>query len=194
MYSAFEGLDGCGKTTQIKMLKEYKFNNVTFIREPFYFNKEIKKCLLNVNYTNPAAHTLLFLACHAEAFSQWPKTSHVISDRSIYSSLAYTFGYNGNLYEKAKNILRMLNIDNYPQIVFYLKMPVTEMNRRFKYRNKEKDLLEQKDNSYFVRVNKMFNALAETGTKETKWVTIDARKSPNIIHKEIMRTLAKELL
>lgn len=195
MYIAFEGLDGCGKTTQIDLLKAYHFKNVSFVREPFYFNKEIRKCLLDVNYTNPAAHTLLFLACHAEAVSRWPKTTHIISDRSIYSSLAYTFGYNANLCEKTKNILRMLNMDNYPQIVFYLKMPVTEMERRFKWRNQGKNHIETKDESYFKRVNKFYNYIEESvELRYTKWITLDARLKPKDIHNKVMSYLAKEIL
>ena len=195
MYIAFEGLDGCGKTTQIDLLKAYHFKNVSFVREPFYFNKEIRKCLLDVNYTNPAAHTLLFLACHAEAVSRWPKTTHVISDRSIYSSLAYTFGYNANLCEKTKNILRMLNMDNYPQIVFYLKMPVTEMERRFKWRNQGKNNIETKDENYFKRVNKFYNYIEDNvELRYTKWITLDARLKPKDIHTKVMSYLAKEVL
>ena len=194
MLIAFEGLDGCGKSTQIRMLQKYKMKDVLFTKEPFYFNNEIRHCLLHTRYASPAAHTLLFLACHAEALARIPKAKYVISDRSLYSSLAYTYGYNGNLLEKTKNMLRMLKIDTYPDIVFYLKMPVAMMYQRHKERGVPKDRIEKKDTSYFNRVASSFDNMSASPENGTRWIVIDASKPPSTIHDIVMKTLAKEIV
>ena len=193
MFIAFDGLDGCGKTTQIDMLKALNFKDVTFIKEPYHFNAAIKKCLYETEFISPVAHTFLFLACHAEAYAKWPKTKYIISDRSLYSTLAYTYGYNGDLANKVYNTLRMYTIDNFPQIIFYLKMPVPTIDDRLKYR-KTKDKIESKNTKYFYRVNSFFNKLSEEPSNISKWIILDARQPPKIIHKRVMEVLAKEIL
>ena len=44
MYIAFEGIDGCGKTTQLENLKN-RFKNTWFTAEPYYYSKAVKPLL-----------------------------------------------------------------------------------------------------------------------------------------------------
>lgn len=193
MYIAIEGIDGSGKSTQIEMLKQEKFLDTLFIREPYYFSPEIKKLLLNQKYANPAAHTLLFLASHAELYTKYLKQtdkSNIISDRSLYSTLAYTYGYNRDLAKKTKNILRMLNMEKYPDIVIYLQCSVYDMQERLK--GKTKDNIEKKSINYFKRILTSYHNLIRDST--SKWYVLNAMDPEEKIHKNIMNILNKENL
>ena len=193
MYIAIEGIDGSGKSTQIEMLKQEKFPDTLFVREPYYFSPEIKKLLLNQKYANPAAHTLLFLASHAELYTKYLKQtdkSNIISDRSLYSTLAYTYGYNRDLAKKTKNILRMLNMEKYPDIVIYLQCSVYDMQERLK--DKTKDNIEKKSINYFKRILTSYHNLIRDST--SKWYVLNAMDPEEKIHKNIMDILNKENL
>ena len=193
MYIAIEGIDGSGKSTQIEMLKQKKFPNTLFVREPYYFSPEIKKLLLNQKYANPAAHTLLFLASHAELYTKYlnqTDKSNIISDRSLYSTLAYTYGYNYDLAKKTKNILRMLNMEKYPDIVIYLQCSILDMQERLK--GKIKDNIEKKSINYFKRILTSYHNLIRDST--SKWYVINAMEPAEQIHTKIMDILIKEKL
>ena len=67
-FISFEGIDGSGKTTQIKLLSKYldvnNFKNI-IIREPGYTNisESIRKILLDDrNIISTSTETLLFLS------------------------------------------------------------------------------------------------------------------------------------
>lgn len=192
MYIAFEGIDGCGKTTQIEMMKALNLSNIAYIKEPYYFNDAIKNLLINRRYASPAAHSLLFMAAHAELVAKWPKAQHVISDRSIYSSLAYTYGYNGNLAQKVRSIMKITNTLTYPDIVFYFKISIPVLESRLS-RRKGKDKIESLSFSYYYRVQKFYNEASQEPGK-SKWIVLDATKKPKALHKDIMKHLATEIL
>ena len=67
MFIVFEGLDGCGKTTQIELLeknlRENGFNNIKLIREPGSTEvaEKIRELLL-YNKLNNIQQLFLFLA------------------------------------------------------------------------------------------------------------------------------------
>jgi len=189
MYIAFEGIDGCGKTTQLENLKN-RFKNTWFTAEPYYYSKAVKPLLKHFKYQNPAAHNLLFLACHAEYVTR--QLSHklksgvnIISDRSVLSSLAYSYGINGNLMTKMKNAYRMFNVDTYPDIAIYLKLEPEKMEQRLD----RKDSIESMPLEYFKRVNEGYEKLMADKTIPTKWIVIDASKPRKEILEEILSKL-----
>ncbi len=63
MYILFEGVDTCGKTTQIELISQ-KFQNVIVTREPggTEFGKKIRKIALHENIASKRAELLLFLS------------------------------------------------------------------------------------------------------------------------------------
>jgi dTMP kinase len=65
-FISFEGIDGCGKTTQIKFLKEYllkKGYNILVLREPGGTNvgEKVRDILLDkYNFISPVTEMLLY--------------------------------------------------------------------------------------------------------------------------------------
>ena len=101
IFITFEGIDGCGKSTQCEMLKEYlKDNNKDFIfvREPggTVIGERIREILLDKKNTQMTARTelLLFEAARAQITDEVIKPALeegkiVLCDRFFDSSSAY---------------------------------------------------------------------------------------------------------
>lgn len=181
MYIALEGLDGSGKTTQIELLKK-KLEDYKFIKEPYYFNKELKELLLYKRYRNPVSQILLFLAAHAELHTKEMSNDNIISDRSLYSTLAYAYGYNGNLMQKVISAIRMFSINRYPDVVIFLSGShgISE----------EPDAIESMPKAYFQRVRDAYDILYKKPW--SKWYMVNGLQDKQKVHKEIVNILKKE--
>ena len=104
LFISFEGIDGCGKSTQVKLLKdkmESEGRKVELVREPggLKISEEIRKILLNpensaMNYETEA---LLMTASRAQLTEEVirplrAKGFFVLADRFSDSTLAYQGG------------------------------------------------------------------------------------------------------
>ena len=101
MYIVLEGIDGAGKSTQIKMLKEWLESNgltVETIVEPtdLEVGKLIRKLLTRSDATSETMQKTLGLLFAADRLILMDRIEQlekdnivVISDRSFYSSLSY---------------------------------------------------------------------------------------------------------
>lgn len=100
MFISFEGLDGCGKTTQAAMLAdalELEGRTVVRVREPggTPTGERIRELLLDPTATiGSAAEALLYAAARAQLVDQVIRPAlgrgeTVVADRFIDSSLAY---------------------------------------------------------------------------------------------------------
>ena len=101
MFITFEGIDGCGKTTQVELLKK-ELNNrrLEFIsvREPgsTQISEQIRQILLNPDNIKitPETEALLFASARAQIVKDKIKPAMnenkiVICDRFIDSTIAY---------------------------------------------------------------------------------------------------------
>jgi dTMP kinase len=100
MFISFEGLDGCGKTTQAAMLAdalELEGSEVVRVREPggTGIGERVRELLLDpAAVIAPAAEALLYAAARAQLVDQviapaLARGATVVADRFIDSSLAY---------------------------------------------------------------------------------------------------------
>ena len=124
MYIVFEGIDGAGKSTQIKLLKEWLENNgleVETIVEPTdsEVGKLIRKILQRPDATTDRVQKTLGLLFAADRMLIMDKLADekkvVISDRSFISSLAYQEPADWisvlNKYAKKPDLLLLLDLD-----------------------------------------------------------------------------------
>ncbi|HQN27756.1 MAG TPA: dTMP kinase, partial [Mesotoga sp.] len=100
MFICFEGIDGSGKTTQIKLLQEYlsqlRVEHI-IVREPggTKAGEEIRNILLHSDFRlQPESELLLFMAARAQIVREvirpaLEKGLVVLADRFMDSSLAY---------------------------------------------------------------------------------------------------------
>jgi len=206
MFIVLEGLDKSGKTTQAKLLSSYlkQFNyNVLLLKDPFDQGVagEIRKIILNYsqdpNGIMSRTETLLFNAARAQMVQAHiiphlllSLNNVVVCDRFILSTLAYQVYGNSN-FKDEQNILNIIQYainDTYPDITIFLDIPPKEIYARRKdnsYDNIEKRGLEYMEKVYagYQHYMTRYNVF-----------TVDARKSIDTIHRNIIEIIRKKSL
>ena len=200
-FIVLEGIDGCGKTTQINELSKWLpksgliDKNATLIktREPggSILGREIRDMILNTTKSNsPSILTelLLYSADRAEHISKiiLPALQNgdwIISDRFSGSTLAYQ-GYGReisiDIIKKLENIV-CHNIK--PDLTFFLEISPEESIRR--RRNKVADRIESEGFEFLEKVNHGFKLIA----LENNWEIIKASEDLNSISHQIQTSL-----
>ena len=99
MFISFEGLDGCGKTTQVELLEAYlETKEIEFVatREPggTVLGEQLREIVLHGDKISPWAEVAIFAAARAELVEEvvepaLERGAIVISDRFVDSSLVY---------------------------------------------------------------------------------------------------------
>ena len=194
MLITFEGIDGCGKSTQIELLKSYlkdKLLACHVFREPggTELSEKVRNLLLHDGlHMDPVTEMLLFSSARSELISEkviplLRDGKIVILDRFYDSTTAYQ-GYGRSSLE-IEHIHTLNSIASHgvvPDITFYLKITPEEASIRTK--GSEKDRMEKSGSEFFEKVCKGYDILAE---KEDRFVTIDATLSQEDIHTLILK-------
>ena len=200
-FIVFEGIDGCGKTTQIDELSKWlpnsglmnKESKLIKTREPggSLLGKKLRKLILDNNENNAPsslAELLLYAADRAEHVSKIisPALSNndwVISDRFSDSTLAYQ-GYGRNINLKIiKDIESIVCQGAYPDLTFFLEISPEESILRRK--NEIPDRIEAEGIKFLEKVNEGFKLIA----KEKNWQIISASQNIQAISNQIKETL-----
>ena len=117
------------------------------------------------------------------------KAGHVVSDRSVYSSLAYQgYGRPQDLDE-----LRRLNDwaigGLWPELVVYIEVPTALLLERLKKR--ELDRFEREDGEFFKRVADGFSQMAAQDPQ--RWLIIDGTPAKDDLEKIIAAAVNERL-
>ena len=159
----FEGIEGSGKTTQIKNVKSYlRRNKIKFIslREPggSKLAEKLRKIILNSKSNfHPFTDLLLYIAARNENINSIIKKNYkkkvILIDRFIYSTIAYQhYGMNQNL-----NIINKLNnhiLGNIkPDLIFLHTVKILQLKRRIQKR-KKKNRYDKFDTKFYDKVQK----------------------------------------
>lgn len=189
VYIAFEGIDGSGKTCQslrlTRRLREIGYN-VVYVREPW--NDSLKMFLYKYSL-EPDVETYVFavdriILQREIVIKALSEGSIVVSDRSVYASLAYQ-GARGLPLEY---ILFVNRVVKPPDIVVLLDLPVDIALKRISGRVKTR--FEEKE--YLLRVRELYLKLPEV-FKNTLFIVVDASKSISEVEMDIWRKLAPVL-
>ena len=203
-FIVLEGIDGCGKTTQINELSKWlpesglinKNANIIKTREPggSILGKEIRDIILNNNKSNPPsilAELLLYSADRAEHISKviMPalQSGHwIISDRFSASTLAYQ-GYGREIsIDTIKKLENIVCQNIRPDLTFFLEISPEESIVRRK--NKVADRIEAEGLEFLKKVNDGFKLIA----LENNWEIIEASDDLNLISQQIQTLLLKK--
>ena len=200
-FIVIEGIDGCGKTTQIDELSKWlpnsglikKGSKLITTREPggSLLGKKLRGLILENNENNKPsslAELLLYSADRAEHVSKiispaLNNNDWVISDRFSDSTLAYQgYGRNINL-EIIKNIETIVCQGEYPDLTFFLEISAEESILRRK--NQIPDRIESEGIRFLEKVNDGFKKIA----KEKNWEVISASQNIKTISNQIKEIL-----
>ena len=193
LFITFEGIDGCGKSTQLSLLKEeFVKEGVEFIevREPggTAVGEKIRTILLDKKNDSMTrmAELLLFEAARAQITEEvivpaLERGVTVICDRFYDSTSAYQ-GYANKMGRDLTDFLnhKATNATS-PDITFLLDIdPMTAYERRSG--RGEEDRIELLGLSYQEKVREGYLELAKS---EERIMVIDASAAPDVIFKEI---------
>lgn len=193
-----EGLDGCGKTTQLNNIADYfekKGREVILTREPggTKLGEKIREILLDVDNTgmNSVAELMLYAAARAQIVSELiiPAVEQgkiVICDRFVDSSIAYQ-GYGRKLGAKIVEGINSYALQGCkPDITFFFDVSPQEIAKR-KTMKEKPDRLEAEKIDFHERVYNGYLKLAEANKERI--VVIDARQEIDEIFKDVKSCL-----
>lgn len=170
-FITFEGTDGSGKTTQIKLLEEYLKNKgyeVVFTREPggTKVSELIRDIILDPENTeiNPLTEMILYSASRAQLVAQVIKPAIkagkiIICDRFIDSSYAYQ-GYGRGIDLKMIAEVNRVAVDGVsPDVTFFMDVnPEIAIKRRIN--ESDADRIEQEKIDFHRRVYEGYKKMA----------------------------------
>lgn len=175
-YIVLEGLEGCGKSTHTKRLGEHL--NAVITREPggTRIGSLLRAILADTENTDLDRRTeaLLMAADRAQHMAEviqpaLQRGQHVVSDRSIYSTLAYQ-GYGRQLGTSDLLTISTWALNNrLPDMVIYIDVPTDVLNERLAKR--DLDRFEREGPEFFARIAQGFTEL-RTGDPD-RWIVID---------------------
>ncbi|MBW7887601.1 MAG: dTMP kinase [Bacteroidetes bacterium] len=197
MFISFEGIDCCGKTTQVKLLTEQlteKSIDYLLLREPggTIISEEIRTILLDAKNKNMTQITelLLFSASRAQLVSEvikpaLQKNSLVLCDRYVDSTTVYQGYGRGLTLGAVKTINRVATFDVKPDKTFFLDITVKEMESRQALSNVKKDRMELNNDEFYSRVREGYLEVANE--EPERFVVIDGKQSIETIREIIWK-------
>jgi dTMP kinase len=195
-YIALEGAEGCGKSTQVVWLAQDLDAVATREQGGTPIGSLIRGILLDPAHTtlDHRAEALLNAADRAQHLAEVVLPAlgagrHVVSDRSVYSTLAYQ-GY-GRRLPLAE--LRQLNDwaiqSRWPDLAILLRVDPDRLAERTAQRRK--DRLERESAAFHRRIRAGFDALAEA--EPQRWAVVDGNATPAVVRRRIRRVVRDRL-
>lgn len=189
VYIAFEGIEGCGKSTQALALADRlrkAGHSVVSTRETggTAIGARVRDILHDPMNTHldSIAEALLIAGDRAQHRAEvltpaFESGHHVVSDRSVHSTIAYQ-GYGRQL---PLDMVRAVNDwalqGRWPDLVILLDMSHDEAMSRL--RSRDLDRFEREDESFFLRVRDGFQQMAAADPQ--RWTSIDGSRSSDEI-------------
>ena len=199
LFITFEGTDGCGKTTQIELLKRYleeKGYKVVLTREPGAkgLGEKLREILLNYDGdVSSNCESFLFLADRAQHIDMLIKPAIergevVLCDRHTDSTVAYQ-GYGRGL---DLNQIKMLNdiATNgvKPDMTFVFDIDIETAQKRV---GKTKDRMESAGIEFFKRVKQGYLEIAKSEPERVK--VLDATQTIETIANQVKEYIDTKL-
>jgi dTMP kinase len=203
MFITFEGPDGSGKTTQIRLLAERlraEGCDFLFTREPggTAIGEKIRDLLHDLNNTamQPQAEILLYAAARAQLVGEKIKPhlaagGLVLCDRYADSTLAYQ-GYGHGLdLEKLRPILNFATQGLQPDLTLLFDLDPEEGLRRRLANRAEWNRLDDYALEFHQRVRQGYLALMKA--EPARWVRLDAAQDEGVLAGEVWKVVRGKL-
>ena len=198
-FLSLEGIEGSGKTTQIKHLEKIltdKGFSVLTLREPggTEFGEKLREAILQSKTPlHPIAECHLFLASRAQLlyekilpFLLIPK-SVVILDRYIDSTMAYQGKARHLGLETVLEMHRNDPLNLLPHRTYFLDITLEISQERQTKRGQAKDYFESEKNEFYANLIDGYKEMAKNFPERI--LTIDASKT----QEEVSKIMAKDL-
>jgi dTMP kinase len=200
-FITFEGSEGCGKSTQSRMLYDYlksEGKKVIYLREPgaTKVSEKIRDILLDAknDLMLPECEMLLYMAARSQIVGEiikprLEKGFIVICDRFLDSTIAYQ-GYGlGMDVGFIKRVGKFATLNLKPNLTIFLDLPVSS---GLVHRDGNKDRIEKRSLAYHLRVRKGYLSLAHQEAKRIKIVKVE--KSKELTQSKVRELVSKYVI
>ena len=190
---SFEGIEGVGKSTQIKLLNEYlgsKGFKTEILREPgsTVTGEMIREILLNSKESlSSESELLLMFAARAQLIHEKvvnSKSDIILFDRFYDASIAYQGAGRGLSIDFIENLIDFSKCPS-PLITFLLDISVKEGFAR--KAEDIKDRIESSGDTFFEKVREGYISLSKLYPERIK--LINANNSVEKIHQDILKEI-----
>ena len=205
LFITFEGPEGSGKTTQIRLLAAALTANgysILVTREPggTVIGNAIRSLLLDPQHAemgeqmNERAEALLFNAARAQLVSQviHPALAAgqiVLCDRFVDSTFAYQGYGRGQALLPLRQLATFATNGLTPTLTFYLDIDSASGLKR--KQGEEWNRMEEETLAFHERVRQGYHVLA--GEEPTRWSLIDATQPIEIVHQTILNQVLEKI-
>jgi len=200
-FITFEGIEGCGKSTQSKLLSDYLNSagyDVLMTREPGGppISEKIRDILLANEHHKmlPETELLLYMASRAQHTGEWimPALNEgkiVICDRYSDSSIAYQGGGRDLDLDMIRGIIRFATFGLVPDLTFLIDIPAEVGIERIK--QKAPDRIESEAIAFHRKVRNVFINVAKQETD--RYIIINGNDDITSIQSQIREITVRRL-
>ena len=197
-FITFEGVDGCGKSTQaeklVDKLSEIEISAVT-VREPGGdpISESIRKLLLHAEESmSDRAEALLMISSRAQLtdkviLPQIINGKWVVADRYADSTLAYQGGGRGLSVSALEEINNFGTYTLKPDITFFIDLSVEKANERMSV---SRDRIEKEGPNFQERVRDQYLAL--NAKEPNRVILIDGEQSIDKVFEDIWNAMQEK--
>ena len=200
MFITFEGIEGSGKSTQIRMLKEAllaKQHEVIVLREPggTILGEKVREAFLEKTIEKISVETETFLLYasrkHLDQNLLKPSLASkkfVICDRYYDATEAYQCYGKGLSREFFQSLNKICNLSK-PEITFYID--ITSEISKERISNRERDRMEAEEVDFFNKVREGYQKITEENIERIYKINgIDTIEN---IHKKILELVGEKI-
>ena len=193
MYVLFEGIDTCGKSTQIELISQ-KHPEIIVTHEPggTAFGQKAREILLSDSLASKRAELLLFLADRAEHYQEVispNKHNVIISDRGFLSGIGYALANGDFDFDELVSLNRFALEGHFPDKVVLFLTDMKTLEERTSA--KSLDGIELRGLEYLLDVQEhMKQSILKLGIPH---LFVDATEEIETIHTQITDYLRNTL-
>jgi len=197
VFITFEGIDGCGKSTQLRLLASglrARRLEVVTTREPggTTLGQKLRAALLDVKeQVDPLAELFVFAADRAQHVRSLVRPALeaekiVISDRYADATVAYQGAGRGFTPELIQQIVQLATDGLMPDLTLLFDLSIAESTLRTRKRvaAKRSDRLDSENVEFHERVREAYLEIAKANPDRVR--TIDARGSAQQTHEFVL--------
>jgi dTMP kinase len=198
-FLSFEGIDGCGKSTQLRLLASHlrqRGVEVVSTREPggTPLGQQLRHALLEAEtLVDPLAELLLYAADRAQHVRTLVRPALeagqiVLTDRFADATVAYQGAGRGFEPGVVDQIVRLATGGLKPDLTLLFDLPVADARERARQRRRperpEGDRLEAEDASFHERVRGCYLRLAEEEPGRVR--VVESSRSVEEVHRRVI--------
>lgn len=202
-FVSFEGIEGCGKTTQIALLSDVLTNRAiahSVTREPggTAVGEGIRKILLHSEtiHLTPAAELLLFYASRSQNILEkiepaLAKGEVVICDRFYHASMAYQGYGRGIPIDFIEKLTDLVCGERRPEITILLdiepEIGLARARARNSRRAEDEGRFEMEEVPFYTRIRNGYLDLASREPRRIR--VVPANRSIEAVHQDVLKIL-----